>query len=402
MDKFKTIKFTDGDLSLDVRVSVEDGTIWLTKQELAILFSRDRSFISRVIKTTYIDSRLSEVGTCAKNAHVVCKNGRNYYSDLYNIDIVKEIDKRLSTNKAALLLNAIGDCDPETNKSNHFIYNNGCTFIDVTISPKEETVWLSQDQISNLFDTTQQNVSLHIKNIFEEGELDMSSVYKEFLYTAKDNKQYLVAHYNLDLILAIGYRIKGKIAIDFRKWATKILKNYLFNGVAFNDGGDNSIFYKGLTNLSNQYAELKEEIRLLKTNNTLIEKENIFFNGEYFDAYEFVSDLLSKAKRNIKIIDPYFDRKGLSFLKKISSNIEKKIYKSSKSKLMNIDLQKFESQYGKITMKTIDNFHDRFIIIDDQLCYALGTSLNHMGKRVFAVNQIETKELVDAILARLN
>ena len=143
--------------------------------------------------------------------------------------------------------------------------------------------------------------------------------------------------------------------------------------------------------------------KVLKENNLyLLKKEKIFFNGEYFDAFEFVSEILSMAKTKIIIIDPYFDRHALSFLKELPQNIEKRVYKSKKSKLANIDIQKFTAQYGKVAISTIDNFHDRFIIIDDQLCYALGTSLNHMGKRVFAVNQIETKGLVEAILSSLN
>lgn len=412
MDKFKTIKFTDGDLSLDVRVSVEDGTIWLSANEIAILFNVSIATARRVIKSTYkrieSDVILSSEKK-SKNDFILHLSHKTRPITLYGFNFIIEIEKDLKSEHFRAFENFIiknkwlKEPNNHSRDNNVVIFDNGTVKLDVNISLSEETVWLTQEQIATLFETTQQNVSLHIKNIFDEGELEMNSVFKDFLYTAQDNKQYIVSHYNLDLILAIGYRIKGKVAIDFRKWVTKILKDYLINGIAINDRCDDSMFYKGLINLNNQYAELKEELKAIRESNLyLLEKEKVFFNGEYFDAFDFVSEILAMAKTSIKIIDPYFDRHGLSFLRRLPEGIEKRVYKSKKSKLANIDIQKFTAQYGKITISTIDNFHDRFIIIDDQLCYALGTSLNHMGKRVFAVNKIETKELVNAILVRLN
>lgn len=412
MDNFKIIKFTDGDFSLDVKVSVEDGTIWLSASEIAKLFNVSIATARRVIKSTYnlIESDvILSTEKKSKNDFILRLSHKTRPITLYGNSFIIEIEKQLKGKHFRAFENFIiknqryKESDNNSRNNNIVIFDNGTVKLDVSVSPKEETVWLTQEQIATLFETTQQNISFHIKNIFEEGELEIDSVHKDFLYTAHDNKQYFVSHYNLDLILAIGYRIKGKVAIDFRKWVTKILKDYLINGCAINDRCDDSSFYKGLINLNNQYMELKEELKVLKESNLyLLEREKIFFNGEYFDAFEFVSDILAKAKNNIKIVDPYFDRHGLSFLKRLPQNIEKKVYKSKKSKLANIDIQKFTAQYGKVAISTIDIFHDRFIIIDDQLCYALGTSLNHMGKRVFAVNQIETKGLVEAILSHLN
>lgn len=406
MDNFKLIKFTDGDISLDVRVSVEDGTIWLSANEMAILFKVAATTIRRIIKSTYNVDDTTKSAINANNASfasMVVHLPKKKPFIVYGLEVIKTIGLRFNNNAISKLESFVIKSLNTNDNNNIIIYNNGSANLNVSIDPNEETVWLSQEQIATLFNTTQQNVSLHIKNILEEGELEIDSVHKDFLYTAKDNKQYYVSHYNLDLILAVGYRIKGRVAIDFRKWVTKILKSYIINGAAINDEKNDSIFYKGLINLNNQYAELKSELEALKANNyQFIEKEKIFFNGEYFDAFDFICNLLGKAKTNIKIVDPYFDRKGLSFLKRTSPTVEKKIFKSDRSKLLNIDLQKYESQYGKITLKTINNFHDRFIIIDDELCYALGTSLNTMGKRVFAVNQIETKGLVEAILSHLN
>lgn len=400
MTNFKTIKFTDGDLSLDVRVSVEDNTIWLSINEMALLFGYERSTISRRVRTTYNDLLADGCSECVKKELSLCKSGKKVIVPIYHQNIIKTVGEKLRNDIFDKVLSFVNQNNNAlVSDSNIIIYNNGSINLNVNIDHKEDTVWLSQEQIATLFNTTQQNVSLHIKNIFNEGELDVDSVYKDFLYTAQDNKQYYVGYYNLDLILAIGYRIKGATAIAFRKWASKILKDYLINGAAISNKNDDSIFYKGLLNLNNEYLCLKNEIDLLKTNllNSNV-KGRIFFKGEYFDSYAFVVDLLSKAKSSVTIIDPYFEYTGLEYLKKLSPEIQKKIIKSQTTKLRKTDLAKFEMQYGKISVTTINNFHDRFIVIDNELCYALGTSLNSMGRKLFAIYQIETKEIIDSIL----
>lgn len=107
--------------------------------------------------------------------------------------------------------------------------------VKVEILVENETIWLSQQRIAELFDTTKQNVSLHVKNIFESGELDEISVVKDFLTTATDGKNYKTKHYNLDAIISIGYRVNSASATHFRIWATKILKEYIIKGFAMDD-----------------------------------------------------------------------------------------------------------------------------------------------------------------------
>ena len=400
MDKFNYYKFTDGDISLDVRVSVEDGTIWLSINEMAILFGYERTTIYRRVQSTY---KQFEVHGCAESAKMslsLCKSGKKVNIPIYHQDIIKEVGNKLKNDifdKVLLLVNQNGNLQELDSKI--IKYNNGSLTLDVNVDPKEDTVWLSQNQIASLFESTRPNITMHINNIFNEGELEPNSVSKDFLHTAPDGKQYLVTFYNLDLILAVGYRIKGTTAIAFRKWASKILKEYLINGAAISSYNDDSIIYKGLLNLNNEYLCLKNEIDLLKTN--LLSnnaKGRIFFKGEYFDSYAFIVDLLSNAKVSVTIVDPYFDIAGLEYFKKLPPEVKKKVIKSQKTKLRKTDLAKFEIQYGKISVSTNNNFHDRFIILDDELCYALGTSLNSMGRKLFAIYQIETKEVIDSIL----
>lgn len=114
--------------------------------------------------------------------------------------------------------------------------DNGLTKIDVRV--ENETVWLSQQQMAGLYDTTKQNISLHIKNIFDEGELDENSTVKEFLTVQKEGNRKIerkVKYYNLDMIISLGYRIKSKIATNFRKWATERLKEYMIKGFTMDD-----------------------------------------------------------------------------------------------------------------------------------------------------------------------
>ena len=240
---------------------------------------------------------------------------------------------------------------------------------------------------------------MHINNIFSEGELERNSVSKDFLHTAPDGKQYLVSFYNLDLILAIGYRIKGKRAIEFRKWASKTLSDYLIKGYVINEkrvlvSSDN--FMK----LENEILKLRERVETIE-NETII-KEKIFFNGEEFDAYEFISSIIARARQSIIIIDPYFDCISLDYLKKIPSSIEKTIYKSSYSVLTNSEINKFIKQYGNIKVVDNNTFHDRFIIIDRKLCYSVGSSLNYAGNKMCGIYRWRTKEIIKSIIDRLN
>jgi len=120
-------------------------------------------------------------------------------------------------------------------KNNILIYTSKDRNIKVDVSILDESIWMNQDTIANLYDTTKNNISIHMKNIFEEGELDKESVVKKFLTTASDGKKYNVLHYNLDAIIAVGYRINSKKATEFRIWATKVLKEYMIKGFALND-----------------------------------------------------------------------------------------------------------------------------------------------------------------------
>ena len=403
MDNFKTIKFTDGDISLDVRVSVEDGTIWLSANEMAILFNVVPTTIRRIIKSTYNVDDTTKSAISAKNASfasTVVRSSKKKPLILYGFNVIKTVGMRFNEDIVKKLESFVNESFGMKENHNIIIYNNGSLSLDVTISPKEETVWLTQVQISQLFETTVSNISMHIKNILSDNELDSDSVIKDFLSTAQDNKQYLVRQYNLDMILAIGYRIKGKRAIEFRKWASNVLKEYMIKGYSINESRA-LVTADNFLRLENEIYSLKNKIENIVKDNSYI-KEKIVFKGEVFDAYELISSIVSKANNKIIIIDPYFDYQSLIFLKKVSPKVDRIIYKSRYSTLSIEEINKFIVQYGKITVVDNNDFHDRFIIIDDKECYSIGSSLNYAGNKTFGIIKIETKELVEAILSSLN
>ena len=397
MNQFKLITFKDGSLSLDVRVSVDDGTIWLSVKEMAELFGYSKTTISRHVSTTY--NEFLKDG-CAENAKMhltLLKNGKIINIPIYSNIIIEQVEKRLKSNNFSRLLTFLSNKDNNfENDSNIIKYNNGTISLDVNISPNEETAWLTQAQIATLFDTTRPNVTNHIQNIFVEGELTKDSVSKDFLHTAPDGKQYLTSIYNLDMILAIGYRVKGKRAIEFRKWVTAILKNYLIKGYAINESRIQS-HSDIILNIEKEILQLKEELKDLKVHVDKDIKEKLFIDGQIFDAYEFFCSLMKQAKNSIKIIDPYFDDKGLAILSK-SNRITRTIYLSHPRLLNQRDIDLFKSQYGDVTIKTIQNFHDRFIIIDDIDCYLIGASLNNAGSKTFAAVKIDNKEITNRVL----
>ncbi len=276
------------------------------------------------------------------------------------------------------------------------IYSNG--EIDLNMPLKDKTLWANIKEIAIIFDIDRSVVSRHIKNIFKDGELDEKAVCANFAHTTKhgaisDKTQTRkLKYYNLDIILAVGYRTNSSKAIKFRQWATKVLKEYIFNGYAINR---EKITQQRLLRLENDVENIKRDIK----NNSLELKQGIFFDGEIFDAYKFVSDIIKSAKESIKLIDNYIDESVLILLSK-NQSVKTTIYTKTITKQLKLDLQKYNSQYKNIEIKRFDNSHDRFLIIDDKKIYHIGASLKDLGKKWFAFSLLDIKNT--NILQRLN
>lgn len=310
MEKFKTKTLKEAGLSFDVVMSEETGKIWLTVDQISKLINRSKSTTWRYISSTYkeIDSQnnhgMSNMMTHRIKMTILNDNVLKNQPNIYSIFFISELVNRYVP-EVSETLNGIINKNEQSEEGNFdiIIYDNGALNINVRVSLEDDTVWLTQNQIAKLFETTQQNISQHIKNIFEDGELD-SSVHKDFLYTAHDGKQYLTTFYNLDLILAVGYRVKGKRANEFRRWASSVLKKYMINGYAANEEKIKNINLK-ILNLEDQIEITKIEVQRLRDDNPS-SKEFVITNGQYYDAFEFISNLIKQASSSIKIIDPFF------------------------------------------------------------------------------------------------
>ena len=209
-------------------------------------------------------------------------------------------------------------------------------------------------------------------------------------------------YYNLDVIISVGYRVKSQRGILFRKWANNILKQYLLKGYVV-DGNRVTVSKEAFFELENNVKQIKEEIKNIKEK-VFIEppKQRLFYDGQFFDAYDFICLLVVNAKESIVLIDPYFDETGLHYLNKRKSNVKLYVCISSRSKLEENDIKQFKKQYGQLDIIYNDDFHDRYIIVDNSVCYSLGASLNHIGKKVFSVNLIEDKDIITIISNKIN
>lgn len=267
-------------------------------------------------------------------------------------------------------------------KNEIIVYQDEESSTKLEVRIEEETVWLTQAQMAELFMTTRNNITLHISNIFKEKELDKNSVGKESLQTASDGKKYRTKFYNLDVIISVGYRVKSQRGTQFRIWANKVLKEYLLKGYAVNNR---------VERLENDVYDIKNKLGTidLQLKTSLPSNQGIFYEGQVFDAYVFVSDIIKSAKKSIVLIDNYVDESVLILLSKREKDVYATIYTKTITKQLELDLQKHKQQYPKIEIKTFSKSHDRFLIIDNQTVYHIGASLKDLGKRWFAFSKME-------------
>jgi len=255
--------------------------------------------------------------------------------------------------------------------------DNESTKLEVRL--EDETVWLTQAQMSDLFQTTRNNITLHVSNIFKERELEENSVCKDSLLTAKDGKRYNTKLYNLDVIISVGYRVKSRRGTQFRIWANKVLKDYLLKGYAIN---------KKVERIERKLTEHDQKFDLL-IKSSLLPNEGIFYDGQIFDAWQFASGLIKSARESIILIDNYVDESVLTLLSKREKGVFASIYTANISRQLKLDLKRFNDQYPTIDVIVFNKSHDRFLIIDNKRVYHIGASLKDLGKKWFAFSKID-------------
>lgn len=271
--------------------------------------------------------------------------------------------------------------------------------IEIKVQVKEETVWVTQKQLADLFEVEVHTINYHIKNIFKQKELNKTSTIRKIRIVQKEGKREVVRsieHYNLDMIISVGYRVNSIKATKFRQWATKVLKQYIINGYAINS---EKITVDRFLNLEKDVISLRDDMKDVKkriSNNQINLRQGVFYNGQIFDAYVFVNDLLKSAKKEIILIDNYIDDSVLTLFSKYPK-IEFFIITKPVSKQLKLDIEKYNSQYKNLKVQTSNKIHDRFLIIDKKEAYHIGASLKDLGKKVFGFSKIDIK-LLEAIL----
>ena len=265
----------------------------------------------------------------------------------------------------------------------------------------DETVWLTQAQIATIFNVGRPAVTKHIKNIYLCGELEESSTCSILEHMGNDGaQQYSLKYYNLDVILSVGDRVNSKNAIAFRRWASSILKEFLLRGMAVRQ--QIQILEDRIDRKFNQYEqrlnEHQEKIDFF-VRTSLPPVEGIFFDGQIYDAYEFVVSLIKKAAKRIILIDNYIDETALTMLAKRALGVTATIYTGKISKQLQLDIEKHNAQYPPVKVRTFSKAHDRFLILDNEV-YLIGASIKDLGKKWFGFTLMENTS-ADQLIKRL-
>ena len=280
-------------------------------------------------------------------------------------------------------------------------FNNDSVEVDVTVSPFEDTVWLSQEQMALLFNVNVPAVNKHIKNIISEKELDEgSTVSKMEIVRYEGNRRVKrnINIYNLDMIISVGYRVNSVEGIKFRKWANEVLKEYLLRGYIINEERS-LVTNENYVRLINKVESLNERVNNIEKEYKPKEFKNsqLFFDGEFYDAYTLIQSLFESAHTEIIIIDNYVDRTILDRLVVKKSGVQILIYTSINSRLLSRDIDTFNNQYGGLDVSYTTNVHDRYIIIDQRKLYHLGHSIKDLGKKIFSISESDNN-LISVLL----
>ena len=395
---YDLFKFEDGDFSLDVMVSFTENTVWLTQDQISILFGKAKSTINEHIKNIFLQE-LNESEVSRKFGKTELSSVKTKPITYYNLDLVSAVGYRVNSKRGTLLkIWADSILNNNTTNDDYIIQNmprisekyqlvkfeDGDFSLDVSVSPNEDTVWLSLDEIGLLFERDRSVIGRHIKSIYSDDELDKNRTWAKNARVLSDGRIYNVDIYNLDIILAVGYKVNSKRGILFRQWANSVLKQYLIRGSVINEERCLSCT-SNILSLQNDYRVIKE--RLDNLEESIYSSEKIIYEGEILEPYTFIRKLFFLAKREITIIDQYADKFLLSMLSDIKVKIE--IVTSSNSYLNK------EIITDNITIIHNDTIHDRFIIIDD-VVYNIGTSINSIGKGMFVMIKMNsiTKETI--------
>ena len=277
---------------------------------------------------------------------------------------------------------------------------DGITRVDVRFDG--ETVWLLQSQIAELFDCSLENVRLHLKNIYASGELGKEATSKESLEVRLEGSRRVsrkFTYYNLDAIISIGYRVNSIVGVRFRQWATQVIKERMFAGAL--QSAQLTAIDRRLLSHDRDIADLKEKVDFfVKTSTPPL--RGVFYDGQIWDAFALVERLIASAKKSILLIDNWANEVTLDMLAKKRKGVSVTVVTSQHFdrktglphvKVLPTEIKKFNAQYPKLDVRFSENFHDRFLILDDNEIYLIGASLKDLGRKCFAFTKLDAAEI---------
>ena len=378
--EFRYEIFVYNEKIIEVRVD-NDNNIWLTQSEMANLYGVTIPQINKRIASLLNENNENYGATISKMEIVRFEGNRqiNRKVNIYGLDLILAIGYKINikiANEFSIWASFLKKED-KNSKNNQFLDENDLQIvkfedngliIDVSVDPFQDTVWLTIDQISLLFDRDRSSISRHINNIYDEGELEKkTSVH--FLHISNSNpKNRPPELYNLDVIISVGYRVKSKNGVLFRKWATDILKRYLIRGYSIND--------KRCLECQSSIVSLQNDVNKLKEKVEHVDGISMLSKGDVPSAVMIIKRIFQLAKRKIVIIDEYADSFLIELLKDIKVEI---IIITNKGYLDNVNV----SENIKIWKMTY--LHSRYLLIDDLDTYVITHSFNGIGKNDFEV-----------------
>ncbi len=262
-----------------------------------------------------------------------------------------------------------------------------------------ETVWLSQEQMIVLFQRDRSVISRHIANAFKEGEVDKENCL-HILQTNTKGRPEVV--YNLEVVTSVGYRVKSLRGVLFRRWANRVLKEYLLRGYSVNARMNQleDKMDRRLAQHDQAIVDLKEKVDFF-VQTQIPPLHGVFYDGQLWDARALVLKLVSSAKRSIILIDNWATPETLDLLAKKGKGVKVTVFTSEHydkkhvphHKISPADIATFNAQYPKIAVRYNEAFHDRFLIIDDKDVYLIGASLKDLGRKCFAFMKLDSGEI---------
>ena len=275
---------------------------------------------------------------------------------------------------------------------------------------EDETVWLTQQQMVTLFQSSKANVSEHIRNIYDQGELEQEATVRNFRTVRKEGNRMVnrtLTYYNLDTIISVGFRVNTKRGIMFRQWANRTLKEYLLRGYAFHQqmiAMQRQIDVRleeqneRLSAVENHLHEHDQKFDMIVKTPEL-PNEGVFFDGQIFDAFKLVMQLIKSAEHRIILIDNYINEEILTMFDQRANGVTACIYTARIDSAMQLAIQRHDAQYDPIPVNVFRMSHDRWLIIDEKVYY-FGASLKDLGKKWFGVSlyqDITPEELLSKI-----